>query len=104
MIEYQDKLYELKFNLKRVELIEAAMGKSIMAACVAADKNGLMQLRDLKAFYAYGLKETGAPVFVAPGAAREICEGLIEEIGYIPTVRLVQAALMRDLPFFFRTA
>ena len=104
MFTYKDTEYDLHFTIGRVKLIEAAMGKSIMDAFISSSRTGLMQISDIENCFAYGLKEAGSDIYVLPKAAREICDGLIEELGYMPAVRLIQAAAKRDLPFFFRTA
>lgn len=100
MIKIKDKEYELKFNLKRAKLIEAAVGKSILEATMA--KAGIMTISDLEAFYAYGLKEAGADEFLKPKAAIEVCDEIIEENSYAQAVLYVQEALKRDLGFLFR--
>ena len=50
----------------------------------------------------YGLKEDGADAFTAPNKAKEICDELIEEKGYVAVVRMIQKQLQADCPFLFR--
>ena len=102
MIEYGEKTYELKYGLKRVELIEAATGSPMMAEL--SKNNAMLGLSSLKTYFAYGLKEEGADAFVPPKEGMEIAESLIENEGYIVVCGMVLEALERDCPFFFRGA
>ena len=102
MIEYGEKTYELKYGLKRVELIEAATDSPMMAEL--SKNNAMLGLSSLKTYFAYGLKEEGADAFVPPKEGMEIAESLIENEGYIVVCGMVLEALERDCPFFFRGA
>ena len=101
MFTYNEKDYELKFNIKRLEIIEKATGKSSVGMMVA-DNNGIMGVSSVMAFYSYGLKEAGADTFVAPKVAQEICEARMNEIGYMEVVKELQGAIQHDCPFLFR--
>lgn len=97
-IEYDGKTYELKYNLKRIELIENATGTPILASM----QNGMMRISHLKAYIGYGLKEEGADTFVNPKVGLDVAEALIETQGYVWAGQTVAEALERDCPFFFR--
>ena len=99
MIEYGKKKYELKYNLKRVEMIENAVGMPTMAEL--ANHKGMLGITALKTYFAYGLKEEGADAFVAPKIGMEIAEKLIESEGYLKVNGSVIETLERDCPFFF---
>lgn len=100
MIEIRDKVYELKYNLKRVEMIESSTGVSVMA--LLQKNGGMFALTDLKTYFALGLKEVGSDVFVKPKEGMDIAEELIERDGYVSADSLVLEALERDCPFFFQ--
>lgn len=102
MIQYEEKEYELKYNLKRLEIIEAATGISTLAN--VKQTGGLLGISSLKAYFAHALKEEGADSFVSPKKATEICESLIESEGYETVCGLVLECLQRDCPFFFPAA
>lgn len=102
MFEIGKKMYVLKYNMKRVEMIENAVGMPMMAE-LAAHK-GMLGLTALKTYFAYGLKEEGADVFVKPKDGMEMAEKLIESEGYIAVNGAVLEALDRDCPFFFQGA
>lgn len=102
MIEYNGKTYVLKYNLKRVELIENAVGMPMMAEI--ATHKGMLGITALKSYFAYGLKEEGSDAFVAPKIGMEIAEKMIESEGYQKLNGTVLESLERDCPFFFQGA
>mgnify|MGYP005801120981 FL=1 len=102
MFEINEKNYVLKYNLKRVEMIENAVGMPTMADL--SSHKGMLGLTALKTYFAYGLKEDGADVFVAPKKGMEMAEALIENEGYMAVNGAVLDALERDCPFFFQGA
>lgn len=100
MIEFDNKTYELKYNLKRVEMIEATTGMPTMAELQRT--RGMIGIASLKAYFAYGLKEVGEDTFIPPKKGMEICEQMIESEGYTAVCGTVMEVLERDCPFFFR--
>ena len=100
MIEYGGKNYVLKFNMKRIEMIESVTSMPTLAGLRRT--GGMFGLTDLKAYITYGIKEDGADVFVRPKEAAEIAESLIKENGYAEVCAIVLEALERDCPFFFQ--
>ena len=102
MIEYNGNTYVLKYNLKRVELIENTVGMPMMAEI--ATHKGMLGVTALKSYFAYGLKEEGSDSFVAPKSGMEIAEKLIESEGYQKLNGIVLESLERDCPFFFQSA
>lgn len=98
MFEFAGRQYELKYNLKRVEMIEDATGVPTLANM---QRTG-MRISQLKVYLGYGLKEAGSDAFVAPKKALDLAEQMIEEMGFANATSLVIEALQRDCPFFFR--
>ena len=95
--------YELHYNPKRVKLVEHALdGESLMNAVYGKQRDGLMSLTALDAFFQYGVKEAGADAFLPPKKAGEIGEAYLEEEGYTKAVQLVTQALADDMGFLFR--
>lgn len=102
MFDINGKTYVLKYNLKRVELIENTVGMPMMAEI--ASHRGMLGITALKSYFAYGLKEEGADSFVAPKIGMKMAESLIESEGYVKMNGAVMEALQRDCPFFFQDA
>ena len=102
MFEINGKNYVLKYNLKRVEMIENTVGMPTMAEMQAP--RGMLGLISLKTYFAYGLKEEGSDVFVKPKEGMSMAEAMIENAGYLVVNGAVLEALERDCPFFFQGA
>ena len=100
-ININDEIYELKFNMSRIEMIESQTSMPTLAQLRQTE--GFLGISDLKAYLQFGLKKKGDDVFVMPKPAREIAEQLIER-DYQEACYLVLEALQRDCPFFFRNA
>ena len=101
MFKIGEKDYELKFNIARCKLIEAATGKSVVAA-LALGNDYQMSLSDIDAMFRFGLKEAGADVFIMPKFASELCEQYMEENGYTKTVALLIREMVSQMGFLFR--
>lgn len=99
MVEYNGKKYELKYNLKRIEMIESVTNMPTMAEIQRT--RGYLGVAALKTYFAYALKEAGADVFVKVKEGMDICEALIETEGYENVCGLVLESMQRDVPFFF---
>ena len=104
MFTFKNKEYELKFNLKRIKLIEQAADNKSAMAQLATDASGMMSLTSIERFFAYGLKEAGADTFINPQKAIEICDEYIEEEGYVAAIKLIQEQVQTDCPFLFRVS
>lgn len=99
MIEYKGEMYELKYNVKRLEVIETALKKPLMAMI----QQGFMSIGELKGCVAYAMKKQGADAFMNPKTAMDIVEDLLSEDGaYYRLTNEVAECLQRDCPFFFR--
>lgn len=98
--EFEGKQYELKFNMKRIEMIESVTDMPTMAAL--HKYQGMLALQALKVYFGYTVKEAGSDSFVAPKKGMEMAEILIESEGYADVCGLVLECLERDCPFFFR--
>lgn len=98
MFEFEGKQYELKYNLKRVEMIEDVTGVPTLATM---QRTG-MRISHLKVYLGYGLKEAGSDIFVVAKTALDLAEQIVEEMGFAAAMELVIEALQRDCPFFFR--
>ena len=96
MIEFNGKSYVLKYNINRIEMIENATGKPILAEF--SQNRGMLSISSLKSYFAYGLKEEALDT----KKAMEIAGQLIEAEGYAAVCGLVVEAIERDCPFFFQ--
>jgi hypothetical protein len=99
--EIEGREYELKYNLKRVKMIEAAIGESLLGVMVKT--NGCLSLQQLETCASMALREVEGNSFVAQGKGREFVE-VIENEGYTKVLEIVLEAIQRDCPFFFQNA
>ena len=100
MIQINNREYELKYNIGRIELIENVTKKPTLAAL--SESGGMLGVSSLKAYFAYGLKEAGSDIFVPIKEGMKLAEELIQAEGYSNVCGLVINILERDCPFFFR--
>ena len=99
MFEINSKKYELKYNMKRIELIENATGIPLMSAM---HKNGgMLSIANLKIYIGYAIREVGADVLVDIKDGITLAEKLIENSDFVSVNGEVLDALQRDCPFFF---
>lgn len=99
MIEVDGKNYELKYNMKTIEQIEAATGKPLVANI--RESNGLLGLSDLKIYFSLALfNDEGKRVSPAQGI--KIAEEIMISSGYSKLVDTVIVAIERDCPFLFQ--
>lgn len=91
--------YKLKYGLKRIEMIENTLGKSM----VSIMQSGSMTITELTVTFAYGLIREDSYVFEPTKKAKEMAEELLEaESGaYQKISDMIADALERDCPFFF---
>lgn len=99
MFTYDDKDFEFKFSIGRIELIEQVTEMPTLSNINRT--GGLLSIKDLKTYFAYALKEANSDVFFPIKKGMEMCERMIEEQGYEVVCSLVLEALQRDCPFFF---
>src|SRR5699024_11670185 len=97
---FNSKTDVLKYSIQRIEMIDNATGKPILAEF--SQNRCMLSISSLKSYFAYGLKEEGSDIFVATKKAMEIAGQLIEAEGYAAVCGLVVEAIERDCPFFFK--
>ena len=68
MLEYNGNTYELKYSIKRIEIIENAMKKPLMTVI----SKGHLSITELKCMIAYAAKKEGADAFMNPKVGMEI--------------------------------
>lgn len=99
ILTYKGTRYKLKYGLKRIEMIENTLGKSM----VSIMQSGSMTITELTVTFAYGLIREDSYVFEPTKKAKEMAEKMLEaENGaYLKMSDMVADALERDCPFFF---
>lgn len=99
ILTYKGTRYKLKYGLKRIEMIENTLGKSM----VSIMQSGSMTITELTVTFAYGLIREDSYVFEPTKKAKEMAEELLEaESGaYQKISDMIADALERDCPFFF---
>lgn len=100
--EVNDKEYELKYNVKRVDMIEAVTKMPLMTTLT--QNGGTLTRIDLVNYIAYGIKENGSDVFVSPKEGKELAEELIISEGYAKCLGMVLETIQEDCGFFFQGA
>lgn len=100
MIEYDGKKYVLKYNMKRIELIESVTGMPTMADLKRT--GGMLGLVALKTYIAYAIKEEGEDIFQPAKKGMELADAIIRSNGYADVCGMVIEAIERDCPFFFQ--
>lgn len=99
MFTFNDQEYDLRYSIKRVEQIEAVIGKPIMASVV--QNNAMLSIAEAKSMIAYGMV-TSEGAHIAPAQGMKMAEALLEQQGYANVIGLIIEALERDCPFFFQ--
>ena len=91
--------YELKYSIKRIEMIEAVTHRSVPVML----SGGSPALSEIKAMFAYGLIKEGANAWEPPKKALTIADDILEnEPGsYAMMSDLIAEAMARDCAFFF---
>ncbi len=101
MFEYNGTSYDLKYNLKRIEMIEAVIKKPLMEIM----QKGMMSVTELKVMVSYGAIKEGMNAYEPPKKALLMVDALLEEQGsYQLLSDCVAEALQRDCSFFFPAA
>lgn len=97
MFEIGDKIYELKYSMKRLEMIEKVIKKSVMATLV--ETGGMLGIGDCKIFLAYGLYGEDEK-YIPIKQGLEASEKLIED-DYNMVIMAILEKLQEDCPFLF---
>lgn len=97
MINDGNEDYELVYSMKRLQLLEQAMGdKSVLAAF-----QGIPSIRDLLLACSYGMRRSGKDSWVSPSQGYAAAERAMESSGFMPVYKEVSEALERDCGFLF---
>lgn len=103
MFTIDGKDYELKYSLKRIDMIERATGESAMASLI--NSKGALSIAEIKTYIGYGLKGADdGDGFVSIPQGEKYAEQLLETLGYAPVLAQIMEALQRDCPFLFQGA
>lgn len=100
MLEINGKQYELKFNLERLKLIEAAKKSSLMGEYYTA--NGMFSIQTCELVFQFATKEAGSDTFVGQVDGSKLCEQALMQRGYATIALEIQNALTKDMPFLFQ--
>lgn len=100
MFTIGNKEYELKFSLKRIDLIERVIGKPLFG--VFLQSKGALTIGEIEAIFSYALKEVGSDTFLTPKEGASMAETLLEAEGLPQIITAVIETLQKDCPFFFQ--
>lgn len=98
MFEINGNTYELRYTIKRLELIEKITGKGTMSCLVQSD--GMLSISELKNYLGYALINDKGN-YISPQQGVEYAEALIQSEGYERVAIVVLEALQRDCSFLF---
>lgn len=99
MIQINGEHYELKYTIRTLEQIEAALGKGVMTTIRQA--GAFLGMVELKTLFGFALfSEDGKKI--SPKQGMQICEDLMIEEGYNKVNELVITTMGKDLPFLFQ--
>lgn len=96
-LECNGKSYELSFGVKRLQMAEGAVGRSVIKVF-----EDMPTLSDLATVCGFGLKEEGAAAWVNPKQGVDLALGMIGELGFMTVYKEVTEAVERDCGFLFR--
>lgn len=99
-VEIEGETYEFRFTPRRIEVIEKALGVSLMAAL--RDSMAMLSLEQFKVLFVYGLKKVEGPYLSNMKFAEDAFYELLESTSYQYVGGMIVKALERDCPFFFR--
>lgn len=100
MFTINEKEYELKFNLKRIDLIERVIGKPLFGVFIQS--KGALTIGEIEAIFSYALKEVGSDTFVSAKEGTKYAEVLLETDGLPVVTAAIIEKLQKDCPFFFQ--
>ena len=98
-IEIQGDTYDFRFTDRRIDIIEKATGKPIVANFI--QNGGVVSLADLRVMFIQGLKQEDGP-YIIQKTGEQAFKEVLEEYGYMALNGMIIEALERDCPFFFR--
>ena len=102
MIEYNGEVYELKFNLERIKLVENYL--KIPTIADIAMTNGALSISSLETYFGFCLKKEGSDTFVSRKDGVAICDAILKEKGYLAVNNMVIEKMTQDVPFLFQGA
>ena len=101
--EYEDKMYELYLSMKRVEMIENVLDKSLLG--LLSTTKGMLKISDAKVIMGYSMRNVdGEGGYQSPKIGMEVAEALIKTKGINYVLEIIADAMERDCPFFFQNA
>ena len=99
MFEVDGKNYELRYNLKRLQALENALGQSLMDLLIKT--SGALKINDMVTVFAHGLAgEDGIYCPIKKG--KEEAEKIMEAEGYQKMLMEVVTTLQDNCPFLFQ--
>lgn len=96
-MEIEGEQYELRFNDRRIDIIEKMIGGSIIGAV----STGFVKQFDLRVIFSQGLKKVDGP-YAPQKFAEDAFKSIRDEYGYEALILMISDALERDCGFFFR--
>lgn len=98
MFEINGNTYDLRYTIKRLEMIEKVNGVGVVSSL--SQNNGMLSITELKNFLGYGLINDKGN-YISPQQGIEYAEALIQSEGYVKVSIVVVEAIERDCSFLF---
>ena len=99
-ITIDDKNYELKMSIGRVQQVERKADKPI--ALILLGNNGMISFADMALIYGWCLLPEGADAYVSPKEGAALFEKDLEQRGYAAVNKNILEAAKESLPFLFK--
>lgn len=101
MFELEDKILDLKFDIRSISQIERMTGGGVMAAMV--NNSAMFTINEMQTYLGVGLIDDAGKRFNFK-QAQNIGMDLIQQEGYVTMCSAIIDALERDCPFLFQGA
>lgn len=100
LFEVDGSYYTLKFNLKKVKMIERMLNISFVAE--VSNSGGLLSFNLIEALFSVGLYDAKDEKAVKGKKATDIFETLLRDVGYSNIIEVVTGKVEEDLGFLFQ--
>lgn len=97
LFELDGNFYTLKFNMKKIQMVEKGLGVSFMVEM----QRGTLSFLMMEALFSVGLYNTVDEKAVKGKKATDLYNQLLKDVGYSDVMAVLYAKLEEDLGFLF---
>lgn len=95
---FQDEVYELKYNIGAIEKIEQINGESTLS--ILAKNQGMIPIATLKQYFSNSCYKVGGGK-ISPKSATKMFDVMVNQLSYLEVNMLVVNKLKEDCGFLF---